>query len=325
MSNMNEKLSFVFYITLQKAMGVYKRIFCRGKRYRPRSLGGIKVHSAQEGNDYIREKILSGEPFAAIRYGGVEMNSYLEGKMFKLGLRKTMRQQVADNFQRQAGFFPNDVSYLPQFTELMDETSGYADMLGAYDTRMQNFVVKHHARQDLFIADNRALEPYYFMHKQPWTQALKGKRVLVIHPFEDSIRKQYQIREKLFEDPDILPEFELYTLKAVQTICATRDDRFQTWFDALNYMFEQAMKIPFDVAIIGCGAYGQPLACMLRKAGKQVVLIGGATQILFGIRGKRWELGKNEISPMFNEYWVRPTNEETPANKSRNEFGGAYW
>ena len=64
--------------------------------------------------------------------------------------------------------------------------------------------------------------------------ALKGKRVLVIHPFDDTIQKQYLRRETLFDDPNILPEFELHTIKAVQTIVGTKDERFETWFDVCS-------------------------------------------------------------------------------------------
>lgn len=50
-----------------------------------------------------------------------------------------------------------------------------------------------------------------------WTYALKGKRVLVIHPFETSIRENYKLREKLFTNSKFLPEFELQVLKSVQS------------------------------------------------------------------------------------------------------------
>lgn len=43
----------------------------------------------------------------------------------------------------------------------------------------------------------------------------------------------------------------------------------------------EALKFDFDVAIIGCEAYGFPLAARLKRAGKIVVHMGGATQILF--------------------------------------------
>ena len=55
-------------------------------------------------------------------------------------------------------------------------------------------------------------------------------------------------------------------------------------------MYTEAVKIDFDTAIIGCGAYGFPLAAKLKAAGKQAFHMGGATQLLFGIKGSRWAL-----------------------------------
>ncbi len=313
------------YLVYGKLNILYRKLFFKNKRYRPRHLCGHRVLSPEEGNCKLTEMIESGKPFAAIRYGGVETNTYLEGKAYKVGLRKTMRQEIVDTAQRQAGFFPNDISMLPRYVDLIEETSKEIDFLATYATKMENYMIHSFMNKSLVVSDNRALEPYYFSHNEPWTKALAGKKVLVIHPFEESIQRQYKIREKLFEDPDVLPEFDLKTLKAVQTIVGTKDERFENWFDALNYMYEEAMKIDFDIALIGCGAYGQPLACMLKRAGKQAIHIGGATQIMFGIKGRRWELNSKEISELFNEHWIRPSAQETPQNKEKNEFGGAYW
>ena len=65
-------------------------------------------------------------------------------------------------------------------------------------------------------------------------------------------------------------------------------------------MYEQSLKTSFDVAIIGCGAYGMPLGAMLKDAGKTVIHLGGVTQILFGIKGKRWD--ENKTSELYNQY-----------------------
>lgn len=323
---MNSKaINLIWYLTYSKINILYRKLFFRNRRYRPRHLCGHKVLTPKQGNDKLKELIESGKPFAAIRYGGVETNTYIEGKSYQVGIRKTMRQEIVDTAQRQAGFFPNDIYMLPQYVELIENTSKEIDFLATYATRMENYMIHNFMNHSIYISDNRALEPYYFQHNKPWTKALKGKRVLVIHPFDESIKKQYNNRKNLFDDLDVLPEFELKTLKAVQTIVGTKDERFSNWFDALNYMYEEALKIPFDIALIGCGAYGQPLACMLKKAGKQAIHIGGATQIMFGIRGRRWELNSKEVSALFNEHWIRPSLDETPKNKEKNEFGGAYW
>lgn len=165
---------------------------------------------------------------------------------------------------------------------------------------------------------------------KPWSAALKGKKVLVVHPFENSIRKQYEenrkhIFERIYDAEDILPEFELITLKAVQTLAGENDDRFRTWFDALNWMEEQCGQIDFDVAIIGCGAYGFPLAAAIKRMGKIAIHLGGATQIMFGIIGSRWE---NEYLRFYhdvvNEHWVRPQETEKIAHANAVE-SACYW
>jgi glycerol-3-phosphate dehydrogenase len=90
-------------------------------------------------------------------------------------------------------------------------------------------------------------------------------------------------------------------------------------------MCERALEIDFDVAIIGCGAYGMPLASKLKNAGKQAIHLGGATQLLFGIKGNRWENGyPTKIATFFNDAWVRASAEETPQNAYTVERG-CYW
>ena len=86
------------------------------------------------------------------------------------------------------------------------------------------------------------------------------------------------------------------------------------------------MKIEFDVAIVGCGAYGFPLAAKLKQAGKQAIHLAGATQLLFGIKGKRWEEDPafEYVRKFFNEAWVYPDETEKPKNASVVE-GGCYW
>ena len=77
---------------------------------------------------------------------------------------------------------------------------------------------------------------------------------------------------------------------------------------------------PFKV---GAGAYGLPLAYHAKKLGKKAIQLGGPTQILFGIKGKRWD-DHDVISKLYNSYWVRPSADETPSNYKAVEEG-CYW
>ena len=170
------------------------------------------------------------------------------------------------------------------------------------------------------VVELAELAPY--MNEKPWSAHLEGRRVLVIHPFESTIRAQYARREQLFRDPDVLPAFDLVTLKAVQSI-AGAPVPFRSWFDALDSMREQMEAVGFDVALIGAGAYGFPLAAHAKRLGKISVHLGGALQILFGIRGRRWD-ERADHQRFFNPYWTRPSASEGVEHQEAVE-GGSYW
>lgn len=49
-------------------------------------------------------------------------------------------------------------------------------------------------------------------------------------------------------------------------------------------MKDEIDKRDYDIALIGCGAYGFPLAAHIKRSGKKAVHLGGALQLLFGIK-----------------------------------------
>jgi len=191
------------------------------------------------------------------------------------------------------------------------------DILGTW--RKEEYYVRDRIRKAVKIR-LKDIEPY--RHPRPWTTVLEGKKVLVVHPFADTIMSQYQRRSLLFENKDVLPAFDLVTIQAVQSIAGTKTE-FETWFDALDHMKNQIDATNFDIALIGCGAYGFPLAAHVKRIGKKAVHVGGALQLMFGIMGKRWE-SNEDIVRLKNEYWVYPSLQESPKNKDIVE-GGCYW
>ena len=122
----------------------------------------------------------------------------------------------------------------------------------------------------------------------------------------------------------MMPDFELKTIKAVQTIAGEKSE-FKDWFEALNWMKNEILKVDFDVCIIGCGSYGFPLAAHVKRIGKKAVQMAGSTQLLFGVKGRRWEFDPYQpFTNFINEYWVRPDQTEKPKNASIVE-SACYW
>lgn len=230
-----------------------------------------------------------------------------------------------------SGIFPPCQDTAEKFSEIYMKDIPLIDLLACHQYTEKYMPLKN----DIERVQLEMLYPFFVEH--PWTRYLKGKKVLVVHPFEASIQCQYAKREKLFKDPNILPDFKLLTLKAVQTVANTKS-QFKDWFEALDWMKKQINSIDFDIAIIGCGAYGLPLAAHVKRLGKQAIHMAGGTQLLFGILGNRW--GKEyptkgtwhyrdkeinlDYTSLFNENWIYPLDCDTIKGASSVE-NACYW
>lgn len=275
----------------------------------------------EECHNTIRSFILSGTPAMIARYGSNEARITADAIGIKLGAIHRMPPKALVGINRNAGVFPYGLETAYKFGMLMEESSKEVDLLGCWDTLMQDYLVDHCCNPYMKRTKLGNLEPYY--SNTPWTESLGGLSVVVIHPFKATIQEQYQKRKELFANPVMLPDFELTVIKAVQTIAYAKDERFKDWFEALDYMTEQVEHTSFDVAIIGCGAYGFPLAARIKRMGKVAIHLGGATQLLFGIKGGRWD-NNPTISKLYNESWVRPLEEDRPENSELIE-NACYW
>lgn len=277
---------------------------------------GVDVLSAAEGNRLAGEAVRAGQPFLFGRCGATEMRTVAEyyrdgGRTFSDRIRREIRDL--------SGVFPTDDDTLRQFCELYIRCAQQADLLALWDVGAERQVIR--GCTCTRFTQLRALEPYY--HEHPWSAALAGKKVLVVHPFKESILSQYQKRDKLFPGTDILPEFaSLTVVQAVQGL-AGQDTGYASWFDALDAMEAAMDAADYEVAVIGAGAYGLPLAAHARETGHVAVQMSGATQLLFGIKGKRWD-DHPVIGKLYNDAWVRPGTGEQPAAKEKVE-GGSYW
>lgn len=281
-----------------------------------------KYYDLYTSNIFISNLIESKKPFMVSRFGSREF--FINHNYYFYSKNVNFDQKVIDAFHHNAGFFSKTQENIKKYAELhIENIIPEIDFLGSWinnECDFKNIFLELKGHTTL-----QFLDPIFAQN--PWSYSLKGKNVLVIHPFANSIEKQYNENRKfLFKNPLVLPEFNLKTLKAVQSIAGNIPQKYKnkTWFDALNDMYEEALSINFDIAIIGCGAYGMALAGLLKKAGKQAIHLGGKTQLLFGIIGQRWKDRPAFANKYFNNYWVHPSLEENIEN-SNNVENGCYW
>ena len=282
------------------------------------------IKDPDEASAIISNAITSDIPCMISRFGSTEMDAIINFKKnHPLScLRRIypfwVGKNTKDRMTSLSGFFPTNNKTLSHFADIIVDIVGEIDILGTWiGTENLMPLSKQCKKINLMYLDP-------FWSKNPWTSCLRGKKVLVVHPFAESIQRQYERRELLFENPDILPQFaSLKIIKAVQSI-GGESNGFDTWFDALHYMEQKIDECDYDVALIGCGAYGMPLAAHCKRQGKKAVHLGGVLQMLFGILGRRWETEQDIYLKFANEYWVHPLENERPHNAEQVE-NACYW
>ncbi|MCD7883765.1 MAG: hypothetical protein LUI87_08720 [Lachnospiraceae bacterium] len=275
----------------------------------------MSLLSEEAGNEKIASLLNQDQPFMVGRFGAVEMHL----------VSKYMQQAPYSDKEREqalyaAGIFPNDIDTLNKFCEVYMEAMKDCDVLGVWEVSGEKQAIKEYCKIAQLVP-SKAIEPYYY--SPPWSRSLVGKKVLVIHPFVESISKQLVRRNDIWQDKEVLPEFKsVEYIKAVQSNGGGKTE-FGDWFEALDSMRKQVDVRDFDVAIVGAGAYGFPLCAYIKQSGKDAIQMSGATQILFGIKGKRWD-EHPVISQFYNDAWIRPSESEKPPESAKVE-GGSYW
>jgi hypothetical protein len=301
-----------------RKIAIHNGIPCRGKI--------IPYYPNGEGNVKIKELLLSGNPAMITRYGNTELDTI---DRFLLQPVYFGKKKQAEVLCISSGFFPNDKKLIPRFVDLYAASARHIDILACWNSfhgwTAEEKLIKNWSSNATLI-NLASLEAWWYL--DPWSECLRNKKVLVIHPFEKSIRYQYENnREKLFLNPKVLPLFQsLQIIRPPQGVGMSSTDGYDTWFDAYDALCKKIEAADFDIAIIGAGAYGLPLAAFVKTQGKQAVHMGGTTQQLFGIKGKRWESPNNSYQHrLYNSCWKRPYPEEMPKNPYCDMGTAPYW
>lgn len=276
--------------------------------------------------DPISKLILKGEPFCVSRPGiggdGIVPFLVLNNQPINIYFIQKLIYIAGIYFRTDDLSNPKDVEDLITFCQYQLDCYKISDLCACFFDQdimkpIYSFIESSFQTQ---LIEYNIIEPYYL--KDPWMKLLKGKNVLVISPFADTIQKQYKKRHLLFENKDVLPDFNLICYKTHMTLAGNKIH--SSWKETFDIMWNDIKQLDFDIALLGCGGYGHPLCLHIRRdLNKSCIYIGGALQILFGIMGKRWET-MPLITSLTNEHWCYPSTEETCLNSNTVE-GGSYW
>lgn len=275
-------------------------------------------------NDRLKTRIASNEAFFCCRYGNSELTACFFSQLRELGIIDEISSELLRKAKSGPGVFPEKESVYLAFAKTYTDALRSADY-NAYwgNVLMEEFLLASVLPAECEQMTMRALEP--FQYDVPWTTALSGKKVLVVHPFAEIIEQQYKKRKDIFPHKEILPDFQLETVASIQSSGENVPVGYAEWEEALDALYERCATKDFDVALLSCGSYAVPLGARLKASGKKAIVLGGMMQRMFGIKGARWEESRPDIVALYNDAWVRAGGQYKVKAAESMVDGAAYW
>jgi len=287
----------------------------------------------RQGATQIRDSF--GSPFFIGRNGTIE----IEVLLFWLtnrrgGAQRSYPTRLAEQIQRNAGIFPGTPESIDEwceaYTEVLTTMTGGAAGWFAPTFNAEKAILDIYA-PNAFRTPLRSLEPYYMPTGLRWTEKLVGKRVAVVSSFADTMQAQINRADKIWTGAQegLLPQDVKWNFirtgftPTVSQGNASWPSSVNTWQEAVNHVVTSVILSQSEIALVGCGGLGMIIAGRLKEAGISTIVLGGAVQVLFGIKGRRWAT-HDVISRFWNDSWVWPSATEIPGGAGSIE-GGCYW
>jgi hypothetical protein len=268
-----------------------------------------------DGNNFISHKLKNNIPFVAGKIGVTELNILYTSRG---DLPEYLRHEVEDI----AGLYPYNKDAVNIFVENMVEALRLVDLIPKWNRvipQFEDYIFTQYCG-NAYKTLLHHLEPYLF--DRPWTQHLENKKILVFSPFADSITRNYQNFDKIWNGK-ITANFKLKTYKYPFALKISPDSEYATSNDVYEKYLNILRNEDFDVGIFGTGYTSLLFAAECKRLGKSGIHLGGPTQILFGIKGNRWKEMIN-FQELFNSNWTEPQDDEKPEKYNIVE-GGCYW
>jgi hypothetical protein len=285
----------------------------------------------QENNDLYKYILSKGDkPFIIPRIAGVENNlAYLSATKEMIDV--PILQQILPTMKQNAGIFFNTFESIDQYSKRYLEAFELADTY--FDWEKWGAVYRYISDSHDFITNKIcsskkaiwafSLDVFNAIKYNPWTTALKGKRLLIVSPFETSMKSKLSVLDKIY-GVNLFPECTFTFIKPPQT---QGENPSRDWTEEVaDFCVElDALGDTYDIALVSAGGYGNIICSEIFKRGKSAIYVGGVLQMYFGVLGGRWEKERAEVVQIYkNEYWSRPMEEEKPKNHVAIE-GSCYW
>ncbi len=269
--------------------------------------------------EYLQDRLEKNQNFILPRIAGIE-NNYVE---LGVGLMQnqitqeqmTYLQNGMKTMKNNAGIkltsLASVVKYSKLYLSAFQKSDAYFEWepwgnVYKYIVSSHNFINMNFGNRKQFWAFT--LDIFHNIYNNPWTLALKGKRLLIISPFIKSFEDKLPFLKEIY-GVDLFPECQFVFLKPPQTQGDCPSEEFDKELDKFVEEIE-AIKDEFDIALCSCGGYGNLVCSKIFDMGKSSIYVGGVLQMYFGVYENRWLKERPQIIKLFkNGHWTSPKEE----------------
>lgn len=283
--------------------------------------------------NYISTKLENGKNFIIPRIAGVENNVIYVARLCKFHGRISKERfeyfrGVNSVMKNNAGIKLSNVESVMKYSELYLDAFENSEIFSAWDSggNVHKYIEESHDGIVSIYGETRtviwsyALDIYNYIYNSPWTTAFRGKRILIISSFAESISEKIPIREKIY-GIDLFPECVITTILPPQTHGGNESREFDIELSDFCERLD-AIRDTYDIALVSCGGYCNPVCNHIFKSGKSAIYVGGTIQMMFGILGNRWLQETPDIVRLYiNSSWSRPKMNERPKGFENIEKG----
>jgi hypothetical protein len=282
----------------------------------------LSVHDLPNGNlllfRYITYCFDKKKPFIVPRVAGVENNAAVH----YYTSRNPLPDRAVEVLKNNAGILLHKEEDLQYFAKWYLQAFDSADLYASWEQwshytnhiqQSQEYVQRLYPKQQMSTG---VFDIFHFIASgNPWTHALRNRRILLISPFGETMLTQEQAYPI-----DLFPECSFVHLKPPMTQGSENNRGFKTEF--LEFC-SRVRNVKFDVALVSCGGYGNPICSYIYSLGKSAIYVGGVLQMYFGLYGSRWIKERKDVLRLYmTKTWRRPTEKPLGYEKIEN---GCYW
>ena len=292
-----------------------------------KKLDNLSFYDNDHLYNYIQKKFDLNQKFIIPRIARVENNVAVLSRLFLIStkieekkqfneqlqnpyFKNVMKNDAGINLTNENSFFNYSNMYLKAF-ENCEIYAGLEKNCDYYrGISLSHDYIEYALCKDKNILWATCLDIFHYIHDTPWTLSLKGKKILLISSFEESLKKQISVRNNIY-GVDLFPDCEFIVMKPPQTQGTEPSLDFSIELDNFCKKLD-TIKNDYDIALVSCGGYGN-LVCnyIYENHNKSAIYVGRILQMYFGILGNRWLKDRKDIVNMYlNTDWTRSTNSE---------------